>query len=256
VTARTRIPRAVLLGIIMVVVAGLIPLALIVRARVARSEKPRVHLIWHMDNQPRFKAQQRSNVFPDGRASRPPVPGTIARGELQEDPHYWRGMLSDDLPPEGDNLVTTFPPQVQPLTEAFLLRGQERFDIYCAVCHGRTGSGQGTTHRRAVEKEQATWVPPRVLYDDQTRVKPVGAYFQTITHGFQTMPSYGSQVDVRDRWAIIAHIRVLQRAHLARLADLTAEERQRLLAVPYTPPEEPPPEDQPPDEGEPGEEER
>jgi hypothetical protein len=249
-TARTRMPRAVLLGVVIVVTAGLIPFALIVRARVAHSEKPRIHLIWHMDNQPRFSAQQRCDVFPDGRASRPPVPGTVARGELQEDPHYWRGVHRDDQPPEGDNLVDTFPPQVLPLDEAFLRRGQERFDIFCAVCHGRTGSGQGTTHLRAVEGQHERWVPPRVLYDDQTVVKPVGSYFQTITSGFQSMAAYGAQVDVRDRWAIIAHLRVLQRAHRARLEDLTEEERQRLLALPYTPPEEPPPED------EPGEDER
>lgn len=215
-----------------VIVAGalaLVPVVLLVRARLTTSEKPRIHPIQNMDNQQRFKAQQSNPMFADGRAMRPPVEGAVARGDLADDPAYYRGVTADDWP-EGQEppWVTQIPVEV---TEAVLRRGQQRYDAFCATCHGLTGAGDGSTSARALELMEdgkAAWVPPTPLTGKLVASRPPGHLFNTITNGLRTMPAYATQIPVEDRWAIVAYLQALQRSQNATLGDVPADEKDKL----------------------------
>ncbi len=196
------------------IVLSWLPLVLIARARTTHSSQPRVHLILDMDNQPKLKTQQVCRVFADQRAMRPPVPGTVARGQLEADDAYYRGR-------NGNDWVTEFPVQI---TKQLVLHGEERFNIYCSVCHGYDGSGNGAVNQRAIANQEPGWVPPTQLYSQQTRERPVGYIFNTITNGVRNMPSYGAQIPVEDRWAIVAYVRALQLSRHVDAKDLPADE--------------------------------
>lgn len=167
-----------------------------------------------MSEQPRYEPLQASPFFEDGRASRPLVPGTVARGHLRADEHFSTGRsagaLADTLP--------------FPVTREVLARGQERFDIFCAPCHGRLGNGQGMVVRRG-------YSPPPSFHIDRLREAPVGHFFEVITKGFGAMPDYAVQVPAGDRWAIAAYMRALQLSEHATLADVPPGERHRLLGT-------------------------
>lgn len=186
-----------------VLIALLPPLA-IAKARLTTSTKPRIHPIQDMDAQPRYQTQAAGPLFADGRAMRPAPAGTIAQGELQDNPAFFEG-LADGKP------VTQFP---VPLTEAMMRRGCERFNIYCSTCHGLDGSGDGPTTLRALERGDPGWIK-RSLHDEAVRKQPVGQIFQTITRGANTMPSYAAQIPADDRWAIVAYVRALLRSRTA-----------------------------------------
>jgi mono/diheme cytochrome c family protein len=109
-----------------------------------------------------------------------------------------------------------------------LLRGQERFNIYCSPCHGLTGAGDGLVSRRADALQEGTWVPPLTFHGDQVRGRPVGHLFNTITHGIRNMPAYGAQIPAEDRWAIVAYVRALQRSQNATVADVPPDLRAGL----------------------------
>ena len=164
-----------------------------------------------MANQPKYKAQGKSTFFDDGRAERPRVPYTVARGEVTPDDSFHTGKA------EGAYLRE--PPL--PMTRELMLRGQERYDVYCAVCHDRVGRGDGMIVRRGFRR-------PRSFHTDRLRGEPAGYFFDAITNGFGVMPSYAGSIPTRDRWAIIAYIRALQHSQQARLADVPAAERARL----------------------------
>jgi cytochrome c553 len=164
-----------------------------------------------MFHQPRGKPLGESDFFPDGAASRPIPPHTVARGFLEEDDAFYKGMI-------GTNLITEFP---FPVTRQSLERGRERFDIYCAVCHGRTGEGNGMISQRGFP------VPPS-YHIDRLREAPVGHFYDVMTRGYGVMYSYASRVEPADRWAIAAYIRALQLSHHAALADVPADERAKL----------------------------
>jgi len=165
-----------------------------------------------MFTQPSEKPLEKSDFFRDNHmASRPPVPHTVARGQLDEDEAFYTGEV-------GTNLVTTFP---FPITREVLLRGQERFDIYCAPCHGRTGEGNGMVPQRG-------FPAPPSYHIDRLRAAPAGHFFDVITHGYGIMYSYAARVEPADRWAIAAYIRVLQLSQNGRLADVPAAERAPL----------------------------
>jgi mono/diheme cytochrome c family protein len=193
--------------------AALIPLACVARARVVHSPLPRLHLVPDMDNQGRFEAQQENPLFADRRAMRPPVAGTVARGELAEDERYHRGL-------DRGEYVRELP---VPLTGAVLRRGQERYGIFCAPCHGLAGYGDGIVAVRAEERQQGLWVPPASLHEEPALSRRAGHLYNTITHGIRKMPAYGAQIDVADRWAIVAYLRALQRSQHASLADVPPE---------------------------------
>ena len=188
--------RAIIYSSLIVIVLAMIPPALIARTRAVHSERPRIHFVQDMDNQPKFRAQHANPLFADGRAMRPPVPGTIARGELAEDRHFHQGLVSDDW-------ATAFPAQT-PVTIELLERGRERFNIYCQPCHGLAGYGDGIVQQRAMQLVETgtngtVWVAPKSLHEEAIRTQPVGQIFNTITNGIRNMPRYDSQIPVGDR---------------------------------------------------------
>jgi mono/diheme cytochrome c family protein len=171
---------------------------------------PPVQVFPDMKQQPKYLPQAESAFFSDGRALRRPVPGTVARGLLKEGEAFYAGK---DGGAYGANPL--------PVDADTLRRGQERFNIYCAPCHGQTGSGQGIVAQRA------SWVAVN-LADGRIVAMPDGQLFETITHGKRTMPGYRFQIGERDRWAIVAYVRALQRAAAGTLADVPPDLRSDL----------------------------
>jgi mono/diheme cytochrome c family protein len=207
------LPRWTAPTIALLLSISILPFVLIARAKVMRSDAPRIQVVPDMDNQPKFKAQQANPLFADGRAMRSPVPGTVARGELRDDEHYYRGIV-------GGEFASDFPVH---LTPALLRRGRERYEIFCQPCHGFSGKGDGMVAQRADRLQEGTWTPPSSFHTDLVRSRPVGQIFNTITNGIRNMPPYGSQIPVRDRWAIVAYVRALQRSQHAALQDASPE---------------------------------
>lgn len=212
------LPRWLRLTLIALAVVALVPFAFLFKARYTHSPIPRVHPIQGMDNQPKYKAQRVNPVFSDTRSERPPVAGTVARGQLRNDDRFYRGL-------ENGQWVTAIPVEVTP---ALLHRGQERFGIYCSPCHGLSGYGDGIVGVRADRLQEGTWVPPANLHDDQVRQRPDGHLFNTITNGIRTMSAYGPIIPEQDRWAIVSYVRALQRSQHGTDADVPADLRARL----------------------------
>jgi mono/diheme cytochrome c family protein len=158
-----------------------------------------------MDFQQKFEAQERNDFFADGRAMRAPVEGTVARGLLKDDDHLWRGRGLDG------RLVDALPAQFSP-DDAWLARGQARFDIYCAPCHDQSGRGHGM----ATKHNARFAVQPASFHQDRLRAMPLGYIYKVIAEGQATMQSYAAQIPVDDRWAIASWVRVLQRHGLER----------------------------------------
>ncbi|HUE69727.1 MAG TPA: cytochrome c [Pirellulaceae bacterium] len=163
-----------------------------------------------MRNQPRYEALEASDFFGDGQSARLPVVGTVARGQLQEDETLYTGKS------QGEFVVE---PPVE-ITRELLVRGQDRYTIYCAPCHARTGLGNGMIVERGFRK-------PPSYHIDRLRNAPAGHFFDVMTHGFGAMPSY-RRIEPRDRWAIVAYIRVLQLSQNATLEDVPESERGKL----------------------------
>jgi Cytochrome C oxidase, cbb3-type, subunit III len=166
-----------------------------------------------MHDQPKYEALEASDFFPDGRAARQLVPGTVARGQLKEDAHLYEGKVNGK-PAE------TFP---FPVTLQVLQRGQERYNIYCTPCHDRVGTGEGMVVRRGFRR-------PSSYHIDRLRQAPPGYFFDVITNGFGAMQDYSAQIPVRDRWAIVAFVRALQLSQNAALTDVPESEKQSLQA--------------------------
>src|SRR5262249_37410307 len=136
-----------------------------------------------------------------------------ARSQLNDDPLLFTGK-------ENGRDATMFP---FPIDAAVMKHGQERFNIYCSPCHGRTGMGDGMVVRRGYRR-------PPPYDDDRLRQEPVGHFFDVITNGFGAMPDYAEQIPARDRWAIVAYVRALQLSAHATENDVPAAERRRLEA--------------------------
>ncbi len=213
-------PFWLIAGVLILVSLHLVPLAFIARARVSTSTKPRPHMFLDMDKQTKYKAQADSTVFADGRAMRQPVPGTVAWGDkpdapgadaLAEDDHYYRGykLVKSDATGETETVYFEGFPDGIVVDEDLMKRGQARYNTFCFPCHGYGGAGNGPIHQRAV-KLKAIWVPPSNLTDAERSARPEGHLFNTITNGIRNMASYGKQVPVKDRWAIVAYLRALQ----------------------------------------------
>ncbi|RMH04804.1 MAG: DUF3341 domain-containing protein [Planctomycetota bacterium] len=185
---------------------ALLPPAMIAKARFSEMQHPRVHLVKNMDFQKKFKAQQASPLFADGRAMRPDPAGTVARGDL--DP---TSTLATGRNPDG-SYATAYPLAVD---QALIERGRERFAIYCATCHGLDGRGDSMVARRALlrQGQQGTnWVPPADLTGEAVAAQPPGRIFETISRGRNTMPGYSQQIRPRDRWAIALYLEALRQA--------------------------------------------
>lgn len=213
-----KLRKILIAAAVILVPLSLIPPLLIAKARVTKSSAPRVHFIPDMDDQPKFRAQSRNRLFADRRAMRPPVPGAVARDRLHADDAFYRGKV-------GDAWVATFP---VPVTNSLIRRGQERFDIFCATCHGLAGAGDGPTAVRADRLQEGTWTPPASFHTDLVRERPVGHLFNAITYGIRNMPAYGPQIPEMDRWAIVAYVRALQRSQYATVNDVPADYRPTL----------------------------
>ena len=169
-----------------------------------------------MQDQPRYKYYKKSDFFADKKASREPVEGTVARGQLHENKAFYTGKIDNpnlNAPVQtttdasGNTLVASFPNDIEefpvPVTKELIDRGQDRFNIYCIVCHGPLGNGDGMIVRRGFPK-------PPTYHDDRLRNAPVGHFFDVMTNGWGKMNSYGYQIQPADRWAIVAYIRALQ----------------------------------------------
>ncbi len=177
------------------------------------SQNQPYHLNPNMDRQARFDLQEPidTDLFEDGRAMRPPVEGAVARGELAADDAYYRGVESGTT-----NFVDTIPELAwkenillaEPTLEALLVRGRERYDIHCAVCHDKAGNGGGPAVARG-------FMAPPSLHGSWVRGYVPGKLYDIIANGGQNMPAYGSQIPVADRWAIVGYIKALQLSRLA-----------------------------------------
>jgi mono/diheme cytochrome c family protein len=164
------------------------------------------------------KSPSGAHVFADGSVSRPLVAGTVARDHLREDDAFYTGF-------KNGKLVNTFP---IPVTKELILRGQDRFTIYCVPCHGQLGNGQGMIAQRGFELRR----PVGNYHTDRLRKMPIGHFYDVITNGYGAMFSYASRVEPQDRWAIAAYIRVLQLSQNAKIGDLTPEQVQQLNTPP------------------------
>lgn len=216
------VPRWLIWTVITLVVVSWVPLVLIARARVVKSPKPRIHIIQDMDNQSKFKAQQRNRLFADRRAMRPPVEGTVPRGQLGADVALYRGISDAD---DWSSWVEVGP---VPVTMELLQRGRRGYDIFCSPCHGLTGAGDGMVSKRAEALQEGAWTPPSSLHTELVRERPDGHLYNTIANGIRNMPSYGAQIPVEDRWAIVAYMRALQRSQNAAVDDVPSDLRASL----------------------------
>lgn len=172
-----------------------------------------------MHDQPKIEPFEENDFFADGRGSRIPPAGTVARGELREDDWLYRGIGADGR--------FAGEPPVE-VGADLLARGRQRFEIYCSPCHGRTGDGQGMIVRRGFKR-------PESFHQERLRGMPVGYYFDVMTNGFGQMSDYRAQVSVEDRWAIATYIQALQLSQYAPADILEADERDRLDAPPTQP---------------------
>jgi mono/diheme cytochrome c family protein len=176
------------------------------------SEKTPIHLNPNMDDQPRYESMEESRFFADRSSLRMPVPGTVARSELQGNAVFWQGKSV-----EG-SFVKEIP---FPVTSSLVNRGRERFNIYCTPCHGAAGDGTGIVVKKG-------FMPPPTFHQQRLSEVEDGYLFDVISHGFRNMPTYGHQVAVSDRWAIVAYIRRLQGGQNARWEDIPEELRSEL----------------------------
>ena len=163
------------------------------------SRRPAIEIFPDMDRQPKVRPQTPSDFFADGRASRLPVEGTVARGE-----NYAITPVTTGTEPGSTNFVRSIPLEV---TAAMMARGRDQFQIYCAPCHSAVGDGNGIT------KQFGMGVVAN-LHDPRIVQMPDGEIFHVITHGRNLMMPYASQIKPEDRWAVVAYVRALQLARL------------------------------------------
>ncbi len=201
-----------------------------------KSGKPPIEIFPDMDHQPKVKSQVPSKFFADDRGNRPPVAGTVPLGyEMplsKDDPRPDEGKYRTVRFSSGTDYFNTGRFGTQwgkglpvPVTAELMQRGHERYTIYCGVCHGASGAGNGVAGQYGL-------VAIASFHQDRLRDMADGEIFNTITHGKNTMQGYGATIPVDDRWAIIAYVRALQLAQTATLNDVPADERAKLEALP------------------------
>ena len=175
----------------------------------------------NMHNQNKLEPYEASAFFADGQGSRQLPAGTVPRNAYGEEIAPYTGLVVTPAPPMQPSQAATSPgaAPAPPVTMAMLRRGQERFNIFCSPCHGRTGDGLGMIVRRGYKQ-------PPSFHEPRLRSAPADHFVTTMTEGFGVMPSYAEEVSPVDRWAIAAYIRALQYSQNARLAEIPAERRQ------------------------------
>jgi len=169
----------------------------------------------NMHNQHKVKPLGESTFFADGQGARPIPAHTVPRGDLREGMAF-TGLGADNKP------AAQLPPEIK-LTRELLVRGQERYNIYCSPCHGRLGDANGMIVQRGYKR-------PTSYHIERLRAAPIGYFFNVITEGYGVMPTYAPQIPVADRWAIAAYIRALQYSQNAKLAELPPADQQRVQA--------------------------
>ncbi len=169
-----------------------------------------------MQVQPKQNPLSRSDFFADQRSERPPVEGTVARGQLHEDSYFYTGK-------NGSTPGNYMP---FPVTKEVLERGRERYNIYCAPCHSRVGDGNGFIPSRGFARR------PPSYHIERLQKAPLGYFYDVMTNGFGIMSDYASQISPQDRWKIVAYIRALQLSQSATQADVPTGQ-----AVPSAPPQ-------------------
>ena len=220
---------------IVFILAG-VSIAALAGFRGSKSALPPIEIFPDMDNQPKYQPQHTSGFFADGRAARKLVEGTIPLGYTMPGSYLQAGAKNGTIQPTGfsnqpdyyntgkfgDVYGDGFPLDV---TDALITRGQQRFDINCAVCHGKAGYGNGIVGQYGVAAIAN-------LQDDRIRAMPDGQIFSTVTNGKNTMGAYGPQIAVEDRWAIVAYVRALQKSQSLKLADLSEAQQKELQSKP------------------------
>ena len=191
---------------------------LLAGCRGMQSEEPPIHPNLNMDFQNRFDPQEANPFFRDARAMRPPVPGTVARGLLREDSEFFFGRTASGA------YVDAMP---VPITPELLVRGRERYDIFCAVCHGNAGDGLGVIMTGNGGSGYG-YTPPPSYHDERLRQVGDGYLYDVIANGVRSMPSYAQQIPVADRWAIVAYIRALQRSQYLDIEEVPASLRANI----------------------------
>lgn len=188
-------------------IASLVLLSLLLMAcRGQTKDKPPISPQQNMQFQERFNAQQENPFFENNMAMRPPVEGTVSRGGLRHDTALFEGVN------ENGDYVTENPMDV---TQSFMYRGKDRYDIFCATCHGATGDGQGI-----IMTGQYGYVPAPTFHRSASYEMTDGEIYSAITNGIRNMPAYNTQIKVEDRWAIVAYIRALQRSQNVPLDEI------------------------------------
>jgi hypothetical protein len=162
-----------------------------------------------MHTQPRLNPLSHSDFYADQRSERPPVEGTVARGQLRDDTYFYTGKI-------GGNPGEAMP---FPVTKEVLDRGRERYDIFCAPCHSRVGDGNGFIPSRGFARK------PPSFHIERLQKAPLGYVYDVITSGFGIMPDYASQIPPRDRWDIVAYVRALQLSQNASMANVPEGQR-------------------------------
>ncbi len=188
----------VLVAITIVVIAG---------QRGSLSRKPPIEIFPDMDRQPKLRPQTFNQILPGNLSSQPHPANTIARGS-----HFENTPVNTGRETTGTNWVEINP---MPLTDSLLNRGEERYNISCAPCHGAIGDGKGITGKYGM-------VAMANFHDKRLVTMADGEIFNTITYGKNLMGAYGGLISVEDRWAIIAYVRALQRSRLAYVDELPA----------------------------------
>ncbi len=222
-TSSDTLPKPLVYALILLVVASLVPFAFFAKARTAKMDHGRIHVVWDMDFTPSYKAQSNNPLYVDKRAMRKPPAGTVAVGQLNADDHMHLGKSP------SDEWAVTLPKGMMSDAETMAI-GKAQFGIYCAPCHGVNGEGKGMVHQRAssLPASQQSWVPPTNLHEERIRTMAAGEIFNTITNGIRNMPAYGDQMDADERWATILYLRALQKSRTTSVGQLSDADRAQL----------------------------
>ncbi|NBB87474.1 MAG: c-type cytochrome [Bacteroidetes bacterium] len=188
---------------------ALAALVLLTGCRKTRSEREPIQLQQNMYYDESFGPQEANSFFENRMADRPPVAGAVARGHLKEDSRFYTGRDEDG------NLIDRIP---IPVTRELLERGQDRYNIYCAVCHGQAGDGQGI-----IMTGDYGYTPAPTYHSSRLRDEVGDGYmYDVVANGVRSMPGYAQQISVSDRWAIVGYLRALQRSQFTEEGDLPA----------------------------------
>ena len=185
-----------------ILVTGLLTALLLVGCRGRQSDAPPIHPNLNMDFQEKFDPQGYNPLFEDKAAMRKPPTGTVARGLLRDSSELYQGRT-----PDGE-YVERIPVAVN---RRVLERGQDKYNTFCAPCHGKSGTGNGV-----IMRGDYGYTPASSYHVERLRQVTDGYMYDVITNGVRNMPPYAHQIPVRDRWAIVAYVRALQRSQYAR----------------------------------------